>query len=84
MSRLKWALLTETYGRMNAELLQSLLIANGIDVELFQEAVGGNFAYPTNIGEFARVQIFVPIKQLPDAKEILENSQDGSMENSIY
>ena len=83
MTELKWALLTEIYGRMNAELIQSLLNANGIDVELFQEAAGGNFAYPTNVGEFARVQIFVPVKKLTEAKEIFENSQNGSMENSI-
>lgn len=83
MSGLKWVLLTEIYGRMNAELIQSLLNANGVDVELFQEAAGGNFAYPTNFGELARVQIFVPETKLTEAKEIFENSQNGSMENSI-
>jgi len=82
VSGLKWVLLTEVYGRMNAELIQSLLNANGIDVELFQEAVGGNFAYPTNVGEFALVQIFVPANKFTDAKDIYENSQNGSMENS--
>ena len=83
MVGLKWSLLTEIYGRMNAELFQSLLNANGIDVELFQESAGGNFAYPTNFGEFARVQIFVPANKLIEAKQILEDTQNGSMENSI-
>jgi len=82
VSGLKWVLLTEVYGRMNAELIQSLLNANEIEVELFQESVGGNFAYPTNVGEFARVQIFVPENKFTDAVEIFENSQNGSMENS--
>lgn len=81
MGELKWVLLTEVYGRMNANLIQSLLNANEIEVELFQEAAGGNFAYPTNVGEFARVQIFVPANKLIDAKDIYENSQNGSMEN---
>ena len=83
MSELKWTLLTEVYGRMNAELIKSLLNANGVDVELFQEAAGGNFAYPTNVGEFALVQLFVPTDKLPESKEIFENSQNGSMENSM-
>ena len=80
MSELKWALLAEVYGRLNAELIQSLLNANGIEVELFQESVGGNFAYPTYVGEFARVQIFVPLNKLTEANEIYEDSQNGSME----
>jgi len=66
---------------MNAELIKSLLNANEIDVELFQEAAGSNFAYPTNIGEFARVQIFVPASKLFDAKEIFENFQNSKKEN---
>lgn len=81
MAGLKWDLLTEVYGRMEAEIIKSMLNANGIDVELFQEAVGRNFAYPTNVGEFARVQIFVPKNKLFEAKELLENSQNGTMEN---
>jgi hypothetical protein len=82
VSELKWVLLTEVYGRMNAELILSLLNTNEIEVELFQESAGGFFAYPTNVGEFARVQIFVPANKLTDAKDIFENSQNGSMENS--
>ena len=81
MSELKWALLAEVYGRLNAELIQSLLNANGIEVELFQESVGGNFAYPTYVGEFARVQIFVPTNKLKEANEIYEDSQNGSMDD---
>jgi hypothetical protein len=67
---------------MEAELIKSLLNANGIDVKIFQEAAGGNYAYPTNVGGFAHVQIFVPKNKLLDAKDIYENSQNGSMENS--
>ena len=40
MDELKWAKLTEVYGRMDADLIESYLKANGIEVELFQEAVG--------------------------------------------
>lgn len=81
MSELKWSLLAEVYGQLNAELIQSLLNANGIEVKLFQESVGGNFAYPTYVGEFARVQIFVPSKKFIEANEIYEDSQYGSMDD---
>lgn len=84
MNGLNWVLLTEVYGRMEAELIQSLLQANEIGVKLFQEAAGGNYAYPTNVGKIASVQLFVPKSNLMDAKEILENYQDGSMENSNH
>lgn len=84
MNGLNWVLLTEVYGRMEAELIQSLLHANGIDIKLFQEAAGGNFAYPTNVGKIACVQLFVSKSKLMDAKEILENYQDGSMEISNH
>lgn len=82
LSRLKWVLLTEIYGRLNAELVQSLLNAYEIDVELFQEAAGGNFAYPTYVGKFAKVQLFVPYNKFNEAKDIFDNFQNGSMENS--
>jgi hypothetical protein len=81
MSKLKWAMLAEVYGRMNAELIKSLLNANGIEVELFQEAAGGNYAYPTNFGELSLVQIFVLTEKLAEALDILENSQIDPIEN---
>ena len=40
MDNLKWELLTEANGRMQADLWKSYLEAEGIEVELFQEAVG--------------------------------------------
>ncbi|OGN73105.1 MAG: hypothetical protein A2X25_11220 [Chloroflexi bacterium GWB2_49_20] len=80
MNELKWDLLAEVFGRMEAEIIQSMLNANGIDAELFQEAVGRNFAYPTTVGGFARVQIFVPKNKLIEAKELLKNSQNDTLE----
>lgn len=40
MDELKWELLTEVQGRLEADLPESYFEAYGIDVELFQEAVG--------------------------------------------
>ena len=71
MDQLKYELLTEVYGRMEADVLKSYLEAEGIQVELFQEAIGHN-VYPVMIDGLGRVQIFVPKEQAAEAKEILE------------
>ncbi len=70
MDELKWALLTETAGRLQADLLKSHLEAEGIEVELFQEAVGQHI-YPVTIDGLGRVQIFVPKPQLLAARSII-------------
>ena len=70
MDTLKYELLTEVNGRMQADLLKSYLEAEGIKVELFQEAVGHHI-YPVMIDGLARVQIFVPKTQAHDARRLL-------------
>ena len=70
MDELKWQVLTETNGRMEADILRSYLEAEGIQVELFQEAVGHHI-YPVTIDGLGRVQLFVSNDQLDMAKEIL-------------
>jgi hypothetical protein len=45
---MKYELLTELTSRLEADLLESYLEANGIDVELFQESIG-HHAYPCTI-----------------------------------
>ena len=70
MEKLTWELLTETNGRLQADLLKSYLQAEGIDVELFQEAIGHHI-YPVMIDGLGRVQIFVPKSQFKQAKELL-------------
>jgi hypothetical protein len=78
MDELKWEVLTETNGRGQADLLKSYLEAEGIEVELFQEAVGHHI-YPVMIDGLGRVQLFVPKAQLVQARELLaaySSSQD--------
>jgi hypothetical protein len=82
MDRLVWEFLIEVFGRLEADLLESMLKAHQIDVELFQESIG-QFAYPTTIDGLARVQIFVPINKMIEAKELLEDYHNGTMEKSI-
>jgi len=75
MDELTWAKLTEVYGRMEADLIESYLEAEGIDVELFQEAVG-HLIYPTTIDGLARVQIFVEKEHLAEARKLIERFEN--------
>ena len=71
MDELKYELLAEIHGRMEAELIKSYLEAHGIDVELFQESIGQNI-YPTTIDSLGNVQIFVSKDKMEEAIELLE------------
>ncbi len=76
MDELTWALLIETNGRPQADLLKSYLEAEGIQVELFQEAVGHHI-YPVMIDGLGRVQLFVPKAQLEQARVLLAVYEAG-------
>ncbi len=71
MDEMKWEKLTDVYGRLEADLLESYLKAQGIAVELFQEAVG-HHNFPTTINGLARVQIYTPKEQAGQARALLE------------
>ena len=76
MNKLKWDLLDEVYGRLEAEAIKSLLEAEGIRTELIQEAVG-HLIYPVTVDGLGRVQIFVPKKDIKEARLWLKAYQDG-------
>ena len=71
MDELKWEVLTEVQGRLEAEFIKSYLQAQGIEVELFQESVGHHI-YPVMVDGLGRVQIFVPKEQSQEAQRLLE------------
>jgi len=77
MDRLKWELLTEIQGRLEAELLESYLEAHGIDTELIQEAVGHS-VFPVTVDGLGRVQVFVAKKEMREAREWLRQFRTGS------
>jgi hypothetical protein len=79
VDNLKWQLLVEVSGRLEAELLQSHLRARGIEVELFQEAIGHHI-YPVMVDGLGRVQLFVPKKQFTEAKGVLAEHQASEKE----
>ena len=71
MDDLKWEVLTEVQGRLEAEFIKSYLESQGIEVELFQESIGHHI-YPVMVDGLGRVQIFVSKDQTQEAKQILE------------
>jgi hypothetical protein len=77
MDTMKWERLTEVQGRLEAELIESYLEANGVDVELIQESIG-HTAYPVAIDGLGRVQIFVSKDTLREARELLNDFNEGS------
>jgi Putative prokaryotic signal transducing protein len=77
MDTMKWERLTEIQGRLEAELIESYLEANGVDVELIQESVGHS-AFPVVIDGLGRVQIFVSKENIQKARELLEDFNKGS------
>jgi len=82
MNEMAYTLLTEVYGRFDAETLKSFLTAEGIDVELIQEGIG-NSIYPMTVGELARVQVFVPNEKLEAAKQLLAVFENGELNIEI-
>ncbi len=76
MDELKWEKLTEVQGRLEAELIESYLEANGVDVELFQESIGHS-SYAVTVDGLGRVQIFVPIAKIQEARELLEDFKNS-------
>ena len=76
MNEMKWEKLTDIYGRLEADMTKSYLEAEGVPVELFQEAVG-HHAFPTTIDGLGRVQLFVPKEKIEEARKLLESFLDA-------
>ncbi len=79
MDELTYEKLTEVHGRLEAEMIESLLEAQGIDVELIQESVG-HTSFPVTIDGLGRVQIFVPKDKLQEGRAWLKTYRDGIQE----
>jgi len=72
MNEMKYAKLTEVLGRWKAEVVESFLESEGIDVELIQDSLSHTFY----IHAFAPVQIFVPNEKLEEARELVKKLDD--------
>jgi hypothetical protein len=76
MDRMKWQKLIDVQGRLEAELIESYLEANGVDVELIQESIGHS-AFPVMVDGLGRVQIFVSKEKILEARQLLNEYNQG-------
>ncbi len=76
MEEMKYERLVDVQGRLEANMLESYLEAQGIDVELIQESLGQS-SYAVTVNGLGRVQVFVPREQLAEARELLKIYQKG-------
>jgi cyclophilin family peptidyl-prolyl cis-trans isomerase len=79
MDKLKYALLARVHGRGKADVIESFLRSEEIDVVLVQDAV----SHVTYVTSFAPVQIFVPKASIQRARNLLRTYtklQDNSKE----
>jgi len=72
MDEMKYAKLTEVLGRWKADIVESFLQAEGIDVELIQDSLSHTFYTHA----FAPVQIFVPKEKIEQARELVKDLED--------
>ena len=73
MDEMKYAMLTEVTGRWRADILESYLESEGIDVELIQDSLSqSSFTSP-----FSPVQVYVPKDNLEQARELLKSFDDS-------
>jgi hypothetical protein len=67
MDNLKYALLVEVVGRWEADIVENLLKADGIEVVLVQESLGDLLT-----STYAPVKIYVPKESLTLAQNLLK------------
>jgi hypothetical protein len=72
MDEMKYANLTEVLGRWKADIIESFLITEEIDVVLIQGTVSDLFTT-----SFAPVKIFVPKASLQRARNLLKTFEDA-------
>ena len=68
MDEMRYAKLTEVHGRWLADILESYLRAEEIDVVLVQDAV----SHITHVTTFAPVMIYVPKVSIKRARDLLK------------
>jgi hypothetical protein len=76
MEKMKYEKLTDLQGRLEANMVESYLEAQGIDVELIQESLGQS-SYAVSVNGLGRVQVFVPKDQIEEARQLLKTFREG-------
>jgi len=77
MDEMKYTQLVEVLGRWKAEIIESYLKAEGIDVVLTQDSISQS----TYANPFAPVQVFVPKAGLAQARKLMETFEESVKED---
>jgi hypothetical protein len=73
MDEMQFSMLTEVLGRGTADVIESFLRSEEIDVVLVQEAI----SHVTHITSFAPVKIYVPKASLTRARSLLKKFNEA-------
>ena len=73
MDEMKYTQLVEVLGRWKAEIVESYLKAEGIDVVLIEDSISQS----TYANPFAPVQVFVPKDGLAQARQLMETFEEA-------
>ena len=73
MDQMQYAILTEVLGRWKADILESFLRSQEIDVVLIQDSVAGS----TQQTSFTPVKVYVPRASLKRARELLKSFEES-------
>jgi hypothetical protein len=73
MDEMKFTQLMEVLGRWKAEIIESYLKAEGIDVVLIEDSISQS----TYANPFAPVHVFVPKEALAQARQLMETFEEA-------
>jgi hypothetical protein len=73
MDQMRYAMLTEVLGRWKADIIESYLRSEEIDVILIQDSVAAS----TQQTSFTPVKVYVPTASLQRARELLKSFEEG-------
>lgn len=77
MSDKNWQVITEVAGELEAELLKSMLEAQGVEVLITREASAR--AIGLNLGPMGKVQLLVPGEEAAFSKKLIDDYYGGKL-----
>lgn len=78
MNRGKWVFIFEAIGQQEADMVQSILEAHGIEVQAIRES--GLPLFPLSLGQTAYMKFYVPKEKKAEARTLLKNIRGGENE----
>lgn len=70
------------YGQLAGEMIRLLLESNNIPAMLSQESAGAT--YGLTFGPLGEVKVLVPARMADEARQILQDMEEGKLEEELY